>query len=1098
MNERETSPAAAAGPAAPITILAAPVVTSVSPNSGGSGGGTIVTITGSGFTGATQVRFGATMAPSFTVISDTQITATTPPGTGTVQVTVTTTGGTSSQFVTFTYVNVPVPTLTSISPNTGPAGGGTTVILTGTNLNGATAVKFGATNATSFTVNSSTQITAVSPAGSGTVPVTVQTPGGTSNGINFTYVSAPVITSISPTSGPLAGGNTVTITGTGFTSATAVSFGGTPATSFTVNSATQITATAPAHAAGSVNLTVTGPGGTSNAVVYTYVGAPVLTSLVPNSGPAVGGNVITINGSGFTGATQVLFGGTPAAFTIISPTQIQATAPAGSGTVNVTVVGPGGTSNALPYTYINAPVITSLSPSSGPTSGGNTVTITGTGFTSATAVSFGGTPATFIVNSATQITATAPAHAAGAVNVTVTGPGGTSNAVPYTYVGAPTITSVVPNTGPLAGGNTVTITGTGFTGATAVTFGPNPATSFTIVSPTQITATAPAGTGTVNVTVTGPGGTSNAVPYTYVGAPTITSVVPNTGPLTGGNTVTITGTGFTGATAVTFGPNPATSFTVVSPTQITAVVPAGTGTVNVTVTTPGGTSNAVPYTYVAAPTITSISPASGPTSGGNIVTITGTGFTGATAVNFGPNPATSFTIDSPTQITATAPAGTGTVNVTVTGPGGTSNAVPYTYVAAPTITSVVPNTGPLAGGNTVTITGTGFTGATAVNFGPNPATFTIDSPTQITATAPAGTGSVNVTVTGPGGTSNAVPYTYVAAPTITSVVPNTGPLAGGNTVTITGTGFGGATAVNFGPNPATSFTVVSATQITAVVPAGTGTVNVTVTGPGGTSNAVSYTYVGAPTITSLSPDAGPLTGGNTVTITGTNFTPGATVQFGANPATSVTFVSSTQLDVVVPATGVPGSVPVSVTTAGGTSAPGVFYFYVAGPVVSSISPDEGPIAGGTVVTITGTGFSGATAVTFDGIPAVSFTVDSATQITAVTPGHTAGAASVIVTGPGGTSPAGVSFLYVDPPTLTSVVPPAGPLGGATVTLTGTGLTLTSQVLFGASPAAFTVLSDTQVTATDPGGAAGPVAITAVTPGGTSNAVTYTRVAPPSI
>ncbi|MEU8569589.1 IPT/TIG domain-containing protein [Streptomyces pathocidini] len=1018
MNERETSPAAAAGPAAPITILATPVVTSVSPNSGGSGGGTIVTITGSSFTGAGQVRFGAAMAPSFTVISDTQITATTPSGTGTVQVTVTSPGGTSSQFVTFTYVNVPAPTLTSISPNTGPAGGGTTVILTGTNLNGATAVKFGATNATSFTVNSSTQITAVSPAGSGTVPVTVQTPGGTSNGINFTYVSAPVITSISPISGPLAGGNTVTITGTGFTSATAVSFGGTPATSFTVNSATQITATAPAHAAGSVNLTVTGPGGTSNAVVYTYVGAPVLTSLVPNSGPAAGGNTVTINGTGFTGASAVNFGPNPAtSFTIVSPTQITATAPAGSGTVNVTVVGPGGTSNALPYTYVNAPVITSIFPTSGPLAGGNTVTITGTGFTSATAVSFGGTPATFIVNSATQITATAPAHAAGAVNVTVTSPGGTSNAVPYTYVAAPTITSISPPSGPTSGGNTVTITGTGFGGATAVTFGPNPATSFTIVSPTQITATAPAGTGSVNVTVTGPGGTSNAVPYTYVGAPTITSVVPNTGPLAGGNTVTITGTGFTGATAV----------------------------------------------------------------------------------NFGPNPATSFTIVSPTQITATAPAGTGTVNVTVTTPGGTSNAVPYTYVAAPTITSVVPNTGPLAGGNTVTITGTGFGGATAVNFGPNPATsFTIVSPTQITATAPAGTGSVNVTVTGPGGTSNAVPYTYVAAPTITSISPASGPTSGGNTVTITGTGFGGATAVTFGPNPATSFTVVSATQITAVVPAGTGTVNVTVTGPGGTSNAVPYTYVAAPTITSLSPNAGPLAGGNTVTITGTNFTPGATVQFGANPATSVTFVSSTQLDVVVPATGAPGSVPVSVTTAGGTSAPGVFYFYVAGPVVSSISPDEGPIAGGTVVTITGTGFSGATAVTFDGIPAVSFTVDSATQITAVTPGHTAGAASVIVTGPGGTSPAGVSFLYVDPPTLTSVVPAAGPLGGATVTLTGTGLTLTSQVLFGASPASFTVLSDTQVTATDPGGVAGSFPITATTPGGTSNAVTYTRVAPPGI
>ena len=109
--------------------------------------------------------------------------------------------------------------------------------------------------------------------------------------------------------------------------------------------------------------------------------------------------------------------------------------------------------------------------------------------------------------------------------------------------------------------------------------------------------------------------------------------------------MTITGTGFTGATAVDFGTTAATALTVVNDTTITADSPAGTGTVDVTVTTPDGTSATSPadqFTYVvaAAPTVTGLSPTTGPAAGGTLVTITGTGFTGATAVDFGTTAAT--------------------------------------------------------------------------------------------------------------------------------------------------------------------------------------------------------------------------------------------------------------------------------------------------------------------------------------------------------------------------------------------------------------------------------------------------------------------------
>src|SRR5437016_1687044 len=122
--------------------------------------------------------------------------------------------------------------------------------------------------------------------------------------------------------------------------------------------------------------------------------------------------------------------------------------------------------------------------------------------------------------------------------------------------GPPAVTNVNPNTGPTSGGTSVTITGTNFTGATAVKFGSANATSFTVNSSTSITATSPAGSGTVDITVTTGGGTSAtsaADQFTYIGAPTVTNVSPNTGPTTGGTSVTITGTNFTGATAVKFG-----------------------------------------------------------------------------------------------------------------------------------------------------------------------------------------------------------------------------------------------------------------------------------------------------------------------------------------------------------------------------------------------------------------------------------------------------------------------------------------------------------------------------------------------------------------
>jgi IPT/TIG domain len=264
----------------------------------------------------------------------------------------------------------------------------------------------------------------------------------------------------------------------------------------------------------------------------------------------------------------------------------------------------------------------------------------------------------------------------------------------------------------------------------------------------------------VGAAIVGTSGVASSAPKPKL--PIVTEVVPDHGPLGGGTTVDITGKNFGGVSGVSFGGAPAMLFTPVSQHEVQAVSPAGSGTVDVTVTTPKGTSAinepADEFTYVTTPAIQNVTPGRGSTLGGNRVTIAGSDFTGATAVSFGPDAATSYTVESDQEIVAYTPAEpAGQVNVSVTGPDGTTPVDPadvYTFDAmVPVVTSVAPDTGPAT--TTVTITGKEFRYVSAVDFGSTPATsYSVDSHTKtISAVVPAGSGTVDVTVTNRSGTS---------------------------------------------------------------------------------------------------------------------------------------------------------------------------------------------------------------------------------------------------------------------------------------------------------------------------------------------------------
>src|SRR5229473_2662281 len=246
--------------------------------------------------------------------------------------------------------SAPVPTVTSISPNSGSVSGGTAVTVTGTNFAGGATVLFGSTAATGVTVVSSTSITATTPAhAAGAVSVVVTNAdsqsGTLANGYTFTSPNpAPTVTALNPTSGTVNGGTPVTISGTGFLSGATLSFGGTAATGVTVVSSTSITANAPVHTAegGVVNIIVTDTDGQSGTLVngYTY------TLTMPPSlglGLASGGSgsatvaagktasyTLSIGGAGMSGTASLSCTGAPmaAACSVPATQQFSSTVPA--------------------------------------------------------------------------------------------------------------------------------------------------------------------------------------------------------------------------------------------------------------------------------------------------------------------------------------------------------------------------------------------------------------------------------------------------------------------------------------------------------------------------------------------------------------------------------------------------------------------------------------------------------------------------------------------------------------------------------------------------------------------------------------------------
>ncbi len=711
-----------------------PMVTGISPNSGPIAGGTVVTITGSGFTGATSVNFGAMSAASFTVNSDTLITATAPASTGTVDVTVTTPTGTSANSTAdvFTYI-APLPqTITFPQPPAGYAG--TAVLLSATAGQSSSPVVFsvisgpatatGANGSTLTYTGAGTVVVEADQAGDAmyaampvrqTVTVTVLTePVGTASPLVTTLMTFTT----SGTLGGIASGVAADFqigTGGSCTLSTTYAAGQTCTVQFTftpklpgmryggllLEEETTGIALADSHIYGT---------GTGPLVNYSAATQSVLANNITRAvGVAVDGAGNLFFGSEFRGLFSVDQTGTVR--TINGSFQ------------NPTGIAVDGSGNVFVTDYLSNTVSELLAP------GLTTVVSLGTGWKSPAEIAVDGNGNVFVADDGNNRVVELTAASGYAQMVTLVGtynqPAGVAVDGSGNVFVIDTADGKLQELSPSNNYTTATTlrSGLSFPFGLAIDANENLYTT-TQATGVLLELTSASGYNTINNIGTGTftfgevavDGTGNVygtdinanslVKLDYVDPPTLTFATTNVGSTSSDSpkSVTLVNAGNMPLTFAVPGSGTNPSITLgfkistatcppLSPSSSPATVPPGlscTYGVSFSPLLPGtysgkltatddnlnvsGATQIVPLngTGNAIPVVTGISPTSGPFAGGTVVTITGSGLLGATSVSFGATSATSFTVNSDTSITATAPAGTGSVDVTVTGPGGTS------------------------------------------------------------------------------------------------------------------------------------------------------------------------------------------------------------------------------------------------------------------------------------------------------------------------------------------------------------------------------------------------------------------------------------------
>ncbi|MGI6285534.1 IPT/TIG domain-containing protein [Neomoorella humiferrea] len=936
------------------------------------------------------------------------------------------------------YVPSSKPEIAGVYPATGPTTGGTPITIYGDRFQSKASVTIGGRMATGVEVVSPAEIRAVTPAGQpGRQDIVVTNPDGGTSALaaGFTYVSHPVVKNVTPSRGSVAGGTIVTLQGADFYPGMQVYFGSitevvygnvggsmvwqVPASDVQVIDTQTARVRLPAWsesvafqngarvdiAVVNSDAVLTSDGGSFIAHdIFTYyqpLTSPRVDEVTPNFGPVQGGNEVLLSGDGFQPDVKVYFGWEEARVLEVTPNFIRVSAPTNeAGLYDITVVNVYDTGVFIKedaYEYrqpLTAPKITGVFPSMGPAGGGTLLTISGAYFWPGVRVFIGNNEAFLYVDAAGQI---------------VPKEQGVQSVAPLVTAGG-TIIYVHTPEGPKVGENYIA--------------------------------------GPVDVIVVNPDGGSAILKggFTYKlpdSRPVITGVSPDRGTIKGGTPVTITGSDFREELKVYFGGKEAV-VNKIDPGAIEVVTPAhDAGTVDVTVVNKdGGVATAYrAFTYLvpgSEPVVKSIDPGAGSVLGGTRVTIGGEDFREGVKVYFGGTEALEVVrVDYKTVTAVTPPHVAGTVDVTVVNPDAGSYTLrrAFTYQGTvPRIDAVAPERGPQEGDIKVVIRGADFLAPVQVYFGTAAAAgaTVVENGAMIEVTLPAAPqgrlGAVDVKVVNGDG-AEAVKekaFTYVvpdSRPVITGIEPSSGSTLGGNWVTITGEDFREGPQVFIGGQPVLEVKLIDGRTLRVKMPPHSeGPKDVTVTNyDGGTCTlAAAYTYKtpeSQPVINKVEPARGPHVGGTAITVTGLDFRQGVKLYIGGAPALNVVRVDYKTITAVTPAGSVgPADVTVVNPDEGTFTLPkGFTFYYVEAPVVTAVTPNEGPATGGTAIQISGQKFAKGAMVSIGGVlaPDVKWVNDS--LITATTPPGSIGWQEVRVVNPdGGWGALANGFHYLKP------------------------------------------------------------------------------------
>ncbi|WJH27490.1 IPT/TIG domain-containing protein [Paenibacillus sp. CC-CFT742] len=619
------------------------------------------------------------MITGYTVVNDKEITFTTPVGKqGAVEVKVVNPDNQSATSSFSYYVN---PEVTSVSPNNGPVNGGTQVKIYGKYFMPGVTVKFG-DQTSAVTYNNDTYLFARTPAVQnwGTVDVTIENPDGTSVVVKdgFMYNEPPKITltGVTPVEGLTTGNEEVTLTGTEFKTGMKVYFNSVevPVGNLTATATQSLKIKTPAwNQPEAVDVKVVSADGKEAVLTkaYTYLApppppAPSIDTVSPNT-TRIDQSILTyIDGSNFVQGATVDIGetkGIEASFISDKRLRVKTPLATEAASVDVMVTNPDGQSavKKQAFTYeplpeAPAPTITSVTPGNSAMTGGVLVYIDGTNFQTGAKVEWIESHQTTTIDAqyvnSNRLRIRVPVTTVyGPVDVKVINPDNkeATKVGAFTYDAPPVypdpiLNSVTPSSGNKSGGGIIDIVGDNFQQGVRVSLGSQEATLYAFVDKTRVRVRVPASliAESVDVTVTNPDGKSVNMPkgYTYEEAkPEITAMSPSNGPLAGGTLVYIDGKYLETGLTVMFNGAPI-NFEYINSTRLRIKTPQGVfpGAVDVVVTNPSGASVTAKFTYdappaIPAPILKSLSPTSGPLSGGTLLYLDGSNYQAGAVVS---------------------------------------------------------------------------------------------------------------------------------------------------------------------------------------------------------------------------------------------------------------------------------------------------------------------------------------------------------------------------------------------------------------------------------------------------------------------------------